>query len=273
MNRAPEPSMAPDTHPGHRSPQRPRWLARHGGAALLALAVLSFWTLPLIAPALAPGQPDPAVVDGALLQGATRLRIETPDQGYAFVKARYERRENIGYEWTSPDMRAPVWTRDGTDLVMRVTGAPSRIELALPPWLSTLEAPHIVLSNDAGAPIDLLTLTAGEGTVEGAFKRLDLTLGAPPCPKQSGTDESERQRYTGPMSIETNATEEIVVRASSGRLNIDNAKELRRLDITAMPGVGLTLADIGTLSVTTVHPMDESSAASVRWATADCPTR
>lgn len=270
MNRAPEPSMTTDTRPAHRQPKRPRWLARHGGAALLALAVLCFWLLPVIAPTLAPDQPDPAVVDGALLQGATRLRIERAGQGYAYIKARYERRENIGYEWTSPDMRAPVWTRDGTDLVVRVTGSPAQIELTLPPWLSTLEAPHILLSNDAGAPIDQLTLTAGEGTVEGAFKRLDLTLGAPPCPMQPGTDESERQRYAGPMSIETSATEEIVVRAASGRLDIEDTSGLRRLDITAMPGVGLSLADIGALSATTVHPMDEAAAASVHWAPADC---
>lgn len=270
MNHAPEPSMTTDTHPAHRQPKRPRWLARHGGAALLALAVLSFWLLPVIAPTLAPGQPDPAVVDGALLQGATRLRIEKADQGYVFIKARYEQRDNIGYEWTSPDMRAPVWTREGTELVMRVTGSPAQIELTLPPWLSTLEAPRIHLSNTAGSRIEQLNLITGEGSVEGAFQRLDLTLGAPPCPKQPGEDESERYRYQDTTNIETRGTEEIVVRAASGRLDIENTSGLRRLDITAMPGVGLSLADIGTLSITTVHPMGEGAATSVHWAPADC---
>jgi hypothetical protein len=240
---------------------------------LLTLAVLSFWFLPVIAPRLAPSPPAPAVINGALLQGATRLRIEKADQGRIYIKARYEQRQNIGYEWASTDMRPPVWTREGTELVMRVTGSSVRIELALPPWLTTLEAPHIRLSNNTANRIEQLTLVTREGSVEGAFNRLDLTLGTPPCPGSPEGIDPERHRYGDVTAIDTRETAEIVVRAASGSLTVEHAQGLRRLDITALPGVGLSLEDIGVLSATTVHPMDEAAAASVHWAAVDCRPR
>lgn len=265
--------MTPDACVAHQSPKRPRWLARRGGAALLTLAVLSFWLLPVIAPTLAPRQPDPAVVDGTLLQGVTRLRIEKLDRGHISIHAHYEQRENIGYEWTTPDMRAPVWTREGSELVMRVTGSPAKLDLALPPWLTTLEAPSINLSNATGSRIEQLTLITGDGHIGGEFQRLDLTLGSLPCPRQPGEDEPESHRYPDTAYIDASETEEIVVRAASGRLDIEQTRRLRRLDITALPRVGLSLEDVGVLSATTVHPMDEAAAASVHWAATGCSPR